>query len=103
MGILLFLLQWASLSRIDDSAGSYGLSDDLMGVLLREFNTFSESELEAFIPQLTHVLTERFGGLNLRAMKRLEDQFVKKCENCMPFGLKSSGYLKVLVVTLHYS
>jgi hypothetical protein len=98
MGILLFLLQWASLSRIDDSVSSYGLNDDLVGVLLREFNAFSESDLEEFIPQLTHILTERFGGLNLKAMRRLEDQFVKRCEVCMPFGLKSSGYLKVLIL-----
>ena len=95
MGILAFLLHWSTLSQFPNIGKQLNRDGDSHWGLLKDFSAISESDLELYIPQICNIITSGKDYYSIEVLERFEDILAKKCENCLPFGIKLSGYLKV--------
>lgn len=112
-GVIPFLIHWLALLGPATHKSPWSL--------LQDFQGFSESESEAFLPQLTNLILERyimidrnsfFTRSNIFSSFRdcdkdpqlydyLERHFIDKCFGCLPFGLRACSILKVRTIYAH--
>jgi hypothetical protein len=95
MGILAFLLHWSALSQLPYIGKVSNQDRHNHWGLLKDFSAISESDLELYIPQICNILTSGKDYYCDEVLERFEDILAKKCEDCLPFGIKLSGYLRV--------
>lgn len=103
MGILNFLLQWtalnqiAKISHLDAPYNSQPLHTKWG--LIHDFQDMSAGEIEGYLPQICNILiADPSLAASLkdeRMLSYMENIIADKCDSCLPFGLKLSGYLKV--------
>lgn len=114
MGILSFLLHWGALSGIDTETKKFSHtspSTQSKWGLVHEFQDLTTASIENYLPQVCNILlaekettvSDKDEGSiesihnveHERMIHYLENVVLDKCDSCLPFGLKISGYLKV--------
>ena len=113
-GILPFLVQWLALYQdvgyISQQVGynyqSYPPKNHW--TLLTELNQLPEEEIEAFLPQIYNILIDcdrigaGDGGDSNSLYRYFEDVLLRKCADCLPFGMRLCGLLKVTLPLVLY-
>ena len=93
--MLRFLVQWLALSsdyydqRSQPYKSHYGL--------LNDFQQLPEEEIESFLPQICNILfdCQSSGSEGDNLFQTFERLLVDKCADCLPFGMRVCGLLKV--------
>jgi hypothetical protein len=121
MGILGFLLQWSAVNQVahlsnsplrqgpllapgpgsglDPAPAPASLALHAQWGLIHEFQDLPEGDIEKYLPQICSILVADPGaGTGLkdeRMLSYLDNVIIDKCDNCLPFGFKLTGFLKV--------
>lgn len=101
LGILPILIQWLALSQIatrsffDSYYQGTSLPPKSHWTLLNELQKLGEDEIERYLPQVCNMVLDRDSLNDPDLFNYFENILVKKCADCLPFGSRISGYLKV--------
>jgi hypothetical protein len=105
LGILPFLIQWIALSQFHTNQNTFlkGNQQILYGnqhsknhwTLLSELSKLPEKDIEQYLPQICNIVLDRESLNNDELSNYFENIIVNKCAECVPFGLRVCGLLKV--------
>lgn len=114
-GILPFLIQWVALGMLGTKTlfppSFYGpnptIEADFSGysgssmppkshwTLLSEFQNLPEEDIETFLPQICNMILDRDSLNDPAIFDYFERIILSKCAQCLPFGLRVCGVLRV--------
>jgi hypothetical protein len=104
LGILPFLIQWIALSQFQTNRNAPQVDQHIFTnnrfaksywTLLSELSKLPEEDIEQYLPQICNIVLDRESLNNEELSNYFENIIVNKCAECVPFGLRVCGLLKV--------